>query len=148
MRSPSSPAVARREVADVLALIGPHLLAASGYLHSGRHQRARVEFRSIALIVRRYLPAFPTGATRSALERRAQEEAIALHDLAPAARAKLRAQIPAAVVRALRSIRLAADLRNEPVGALGHLAFARAEIDAVLGRASAMRSHRGGKRRA
>jgi hypothetical protein len=64
--------------------------------------------------------------------REAEDLSIALHGLTRAARARLHRDLPDRIAPALRSVQLAAETAREPVGALGHLAHARAQLDAIL----------------
>jgi hypothetical protein len=68
----------------------------------------------------------------------AEDVALELHKLTPRQREKMRRDLPGLLVPILRSVNLAATTAAEPVGALGHLAFARAEISEVLDRAVAL----------
>lgn len=70
--------------------------------------------------------------------RAAEDVAIKLHDLTPRQKDRMRTDLPGLLVPILRSVNMAADCAGEPVGALGHLAFAREEISRVLDRALAL----------
>ena len=65
-------------------------------------------------------------------DREAEDVAIALHRLSPKARSLLRAKLPDLIAPILRSVQVAAELTNEPVGAPGHLAAARAYLSNIL----------------
>ncbi len=64
--------------------------------------------------------------------KRAEDQAVRVHDLDAKACAKLRAKLPELLVPILRAVEMARDTAMEPIGALGHLATARAAISAVL----------------
>lgn len=63
---------------------------------------------------------------------RPEAEVLLLHRLSADERIALRRKLPALTKSVLVSVQFAADTTAEPVGALGHLAFARAEINAIL----------------
>jgi hypothetical protein len=72
-----------------------------------------------------------------AAEAKAEDDALALHGLPHDVRTELRAALPSLIAPILQSVQLAADTAAEPVGSLGHLAFARAALGAILDRAFA-----------
>jgi hypothetical protein len=70
--------------------------------------------------------------SENAFPPRPDEEAILLHRLSAAERETLREKLPALARSILISVQLAVDTAEEPVGALGHLVFARAAIAAIV----------------
>jgi hypothetical protein len=131
------PSTIRRDrvLLAVLAAIGPHLLAVSKAVPvPGDGPDSRLpEPVSHLRAVRRAI-----DAALAKLGAGAEGEALSLERLAPRDRARLRKALPALLEPGVRLAKLAAATANEPVGALGHLAFAREEISRVLDRALAL----------